>query len=144
MPDLFKTEEKPITNDDKIRLGSELAKLEIELKSKKDEKRKVNSNYRVAINKLEEACESVSTQLDTGKVQFKYAVEEVPDDGHQTISIIRTDTREQVDVRPMNEQEKEASRKRRQPELFEEGGGKGKGKVTSIKSAKKPKKNGKG
>jgi hypothetical protein len=63
---------------------------------------------------LQSRIKKVSGQIANGEVELKFEVEEIPDDSRQFIDIIRTDTKTRINSRPMNEAEKEASRKRRQ------------------------------
>lgn len=117
MGQLFETEKKPLTETDTLRLGAELAGTAGELIELKEEKSNVSRSYRVRIRELEEKVEALSRQLNDGVVEKKFEVEEVPDDSRKMIQILRKDTREQLTVRPMNEAEKEASRKRQQADL---------------------------
>lgn len=142
MGQLFETEKKPITETDRIRLGSELAQLDQELIATKAEKSKVSRTYRLKVDDLEGKIKKVSSQLAEGEVELDFEVEEIPDDARQFIDILRTDTNERINSRPMNEAEKEASRKRRQPELSFEADADGAG-VVARTSGMRPKARGK-
>lgn len=123
---LYETEKKPMNEEDRLRLGSEQAALNLELDKLKEEKRDVSAVYRVKIRETEEKIRTLATQLDEGAFEVKFEVVEIPDDARHMIVIQRKDTGREINVRPMTEAEKEASRKRRQGELFdgdgEEGG----------------------
>jgi uncharacterized protein (DUF885 family) len=121
MGQLYSTEKKAITDADKVRLGAELAAADRALIETKEEKTDVSRNYRVRIRNLEEQVASLARQLDTGVVENKFPIEEVPDDARGMINVLRADTKELVDSRQMNEAERAEMRKRKQGELFEEG-----------------------
>jgi hypothetical protein len=123
MPDLYKTEKVPMTPADRERLNVEHVTAQLELERMKDEKRSVNRVYRVGINKLEEQISSLAKELDEGAFERKFEVLEVPDDNRMLVSILRAETKELVDTRPMNEVEKEAARGRKQGDLPFEGDG---------------------
>jgi len=138
MGDLFQTEKKPITEADRIRLGADLAVVDRALIELKAEKTDVSRAYRVKIRKLEDESDTLSRQLADGVVENTFEVEEVPDDARQVMTILRAETKELLETRRFNEAEKEASRRRRQGELFE---GDGDGSVatpTKLRSVPKP------
>lgn len=116
---LFKTESKPVTDADLLRLGAELADVDIRIKTLEEEKSDASRAYRVKIRELKERAQSLARQRKDGIVEVKFAVVEVPDDARQMVAIHRADTNELVDHRPMNEAEKAAAAKRRQPEMFD-------------------------
>jgi hypothetical protein len=111
---LYSTEKKPTTQDDLIRLGDELADIDLKLKAVKDERSKVASSYRVKIRELEEKGQALARQRKEGMLEVRFEIEEVPDDSRMMVQILRKGTKEQIDLRPMNEAEKEAARKRKQ------------------------------
>jgi len=115
---LYETEKKTMTDADRARMNDEHVKAQLELENLKEEKRDVSSVYRVKIRELEEKIHTLATQLDEGTFEVKFEVIETPDDERQMIEITRKDTGERVNARPMTEVEKEASRKRRQGDLF--------------------------
>lgn len=119
---LYQTEQKPIQDADRMRLGAELAKVDLTLQATKDERGRVARSYRVKVRELEEQIGSLSRQLDEGVVDHKFAVIEEPDDAAQKIVIKRADTGHAVSTRPMNEAEKEARNRRVQVELFDADG----------------------
>lgn len=119
MEDLFQTEKKPITQADRDQLGSDLAKVDITIKGLKEEKADVNRSFRVKIRQLEDQSHTLSRQLDSGEVEHRFAVEEVSDDARLKVRVVRKDTGAEVSVRPMNEAEKLAAQKRKQPDLFD-------------------------
>jgi hypothetical protein len=116
-----------MTEADRLQLGAEQAGLNLELDKLKEEKKDVNAVYRVKIRETEEKIHTLAAQLDEGAFEVKFEVVEVPDDARQMISIRRRDNDAQINVRPMTEAEKDASRKRRQGDLFEGEGEKGDG-----------------
>jgi hypothetical protein len=138
MGQLFETEKKPITETDRKRLAGELATADRTLIALKGEKGNVSRAYRVRIRELEEKVDTLSRQLDDGVVELKFEVNEVPDDASQSIQIWRLDTNERITSRPMNEAEKEASRKRRQLELPLDGKGKHTNGTTARESSMRP------
>jgi len=118
---LYDTEKKTMSVDDRARMNEEHVKRQLELETLKEEKRDVSAVYRVKIRELEEKIHTLATQLDEGIIEVRFEVLEVPDDSRMMIAVQRKDTLEEINVRPMTEAEKEASRKRRQVEMFEEG-----------------------
>lgn len=117
--ELFLTEKKPITDDDRIRLGTELGAVDQKLADVKSEKSAVAKVYGGRIRELEQKVEVLSRQLALGEVEEKIEVEEIPDDARMQISVMRTGTGELHAVREMNEAEKEAARKRSQLSLYD-------------------------
>ena len=141
---LYETEKKPMNEDDRLRLGAEQAALNLELEKLKEEKKDVSSVYRVKIRETEDKIHTLATQLDEGAFDVKFEVVEIPDDARQMIAIQRKDTGREINVRPMTEAEKEASRKRRQGELFEsEESDTERPPARGLRGAKPKKKNGK-
>jgi hypothetical protein len=146
---LYETEKKPLDEGDRLRLGAEQAALSLELGKVKEEKKDVSSVYRVKIRELEEKIHTIASSLDEGAFEVKFEVLEEPDDERQVIDVKRKDTGERINTRPMTEVEKEASRKRKQGELFpdevsdtEPPPGKVRGLFGRNPKAKAPKKNG--
>lgn len=138
----YATEKKPITDDERIQLGGELAAVDQKLADVKGEKSAVAKVYGGRIRELEQAVLSLSRQLADGVIEHKFEIEELPDDSRQVIAIMRKDTGELFNSRPMNEAEKEASRKRKQPELSFEADENGAGVVARVTSMR-PKARGK-
>lgn len=140
---LYGSEKKAMNDTDRIAIGNELATVERQLIAVKEEKSNVNKKYRVRINDLEEKTDALSKQLADDVAVVRFEVEEVPDDARGYIQVLRKGTNELVNSRPMTEVEKEAMRKRKQIDLFDENGDpkdKPGGTVTSMR----PRKNGKG
>ena len=115
---MFDVEKKPMTETDRLAIGAEHAKRQIELEALKEEKKDVTAVYRVKIRELEEKIHTLAAELDAGEFDVKFEVVEVPDDERMVMAIERKDTHELVKTRPMTEGEKEAARKRKQTELF--------------------------
>jgi hypothetical protein len=111
---LFESEDRPMTEADRIKVGAELAEVDRMIIAVKEEKRSVNSAYRVRLNKLEERADVLSKQLTDGVVEIKFEVREVYDDERMVVDIERADTGKRTGSRPMTEPEKEAARKRKQ------------------------------
>jgi len=115
---LYETEERPMSEADRIKVGDELADVEQQIVAVKDEKRTVSSAYRVKIHRLEERASVLSKQWTDGKVEVSFEVVEVHDDGRFMVQVERADNHRPVGKpRPMTEPEKEAARKRSQGNL---------------------------
>lgn len=111
---LFDHEEKTMSEEDRQKVSGALAEIDQEIKSVKEEKRNVNSKYRVRINDLEKRQDVLSRQIIDGVVEVSFEVLEEHDDDHMMVHIIRKDTGRKVSTRQMTEPEKEAARKRKQ------------------------------
>lgn len=120
---LYETEQRDMTERDRIAAGAELAKRNIEIQAVKDERSAVSRLYRVKLKDLEDIRDTLSTQIDEGKIKERFEVVEVPDDARFMIQILRKDTNELWNTRPMTEGEREAARRRKQGDLFEDGDG---------------------
>jgi hypothetical protein len=114
---LFDTEERPMSEEDRIKVGDELAEVEQQIVAVKDEKRTVSSAYRVKIHRLEERASVLSKQWTDGVVEVSFEVLEVHDDKRLMVTIERKDTGRAMSTRQMTEPEKEAARKRLQGKL---------------------------
>jgi hypothetical protein len=126
---LYETEEREMTEADRIKIGAELASVDRQIIEKKEEKKNVNRAYRVALNKLEERSNVLSKQLQDGVTEDSFEVIEVHDDKRLMVQVMRKDTDRPVGgPRPMTEPEKEAARKRLQGDLPFDGEKKGRGK----------------
>lgn len=112
---LYESEERAMTEEDRIRVSAELADVDQSIKAVKEEKKNVNTNYRVKIRKLEERQDVLSRQLLDGVVDESFEVVEVHDDERLMVQVTRKDNGRPVGgPRPMTEPEKEAARKRKQ------------------------------
>lgn len=120
MSELYQTEKVEMSEADRERMNDEHVKSQLELEACKEEKRDVNSMYRVKIRQIEEKIHTLATQLDEGKFDRRYEVIEEPDDARLMMVINRKDTGALVSTRPMTEVEKAAAQKRKQPELFDD------------------------
>jgi hypothetical protein len=118
---LYGTEKKAISTEDRVRMNAEQNARELELGRLKEERSTVAHMYRVKVKELEEKILSVAGALDEGAFDVRFEVVEVPDDARQMIAVQRKDTGAQINVRPMTEVEKEASRRRKQTDMFEDG-----------------------
>ncbi len=116
---MYATQKKPMTENDRVRLGGELAGVSQRLAETKSEKSAVAKVYAGRVGNLENQITEISRQLTDGFLELRIEVEEVPDDARQIVVIVRTDTGEVFDSRPMNEAEKAEAVKRRQVGLFE-------------------------
>jgi hypothetical protein len=110
----FDQEEKPMSESDRTKVSAELAEIDQQIKAVKEEKRNVNSKYRVRINDLEKRQDVLSRQIIDGVVEVSFEVLEEHDDERLVVDIIRKDTEERISTRQMTEPEKEAARKRKQ------------------------------
>ena len=117
MTQLFETEKRPITDADRIKLGTELAAVDQRLAEVKAEKSGVSKVYGGRIRELEQKVEVLARQLADGVVFDQFEIDECPDDARQLIEIWRKDTNQLVRSRPMNEAEKAECVKRRQTGL---------------------------
>jgi hypothetical protein len=117
MAQLFETETRPITDQDRIKLGTELAAVDQRLAEVKAEKSGVSKVYGGRIRELEQKVEVLARQLADGVVFDQFEIDEAPDDARQMIEIWRKDTNRLVRSRPMNEGEKAESMKRQQTRL---------------------------
>jgi len=111
---LFEHEEKEMSDTERTKVSAALAEIDQEIKSVKQEKRDINSKYRVRINDLEKRQDVLSRQIIDGVVELSFEVTEQPDDEALKINVIRKDNDEKISSRPMTEPEKEAARKRKQ------------------------------
>lgn len=111
---LYETEERAMTEADRSKVSAELAEVDQQIKATKEEKKNVNANYRVRINKLEERQDVLSRQLIDGMVEVSFEVVEEHDDERLMVHVIRKDNQQKISTRQMTEPEKEAARKRKQ------------------------------
>lgn len=118
---LYETEERKMTEADRTKVGDELADVEQQIKSVEEEKKNVNTNYRVRIRKLKERADVLSRQWKDGMVEDSFEVVEEHDDARFMVDVVRKDNGRRVSVREMTEPEKEAARKRKQGKLFDGG-----------------------
>jgi len=114
---LYETEERSMSEEDRIKVGDELANVEQQIVAVKDEKRTVSAAYRVKIHRLEERASVLSKQWTDGMVEVSFEVVEVHDDGRLMVTIERKDNGRAISTRQMTEPEKEAARKRLQVDL---------------------------
>jgi len=114
---LYETEERPMSETDRTMTGDELADVEQQLKAVEEEKKNVNTNYRVRIRKLKERADVLSRQWKDGVVEVSFDVVEEHDDATLMVNIVRKDTNKKISARPMTEPEKEAARRRRQKSI---------------------------
>jgi hypothetical protein len=112
---LYESEERPMSEEDRIKVGNELADVDRQIIAIKEEKKNVNRAYRVRLNKLEERSDVLSKQWTDGIVEDSFEVVEVHDDDRFLVQVTRKDNGRPVGgPRPMTEPEKEAARKRKQ------------------------------
>jgi hypothetical protein len=116
---IYDTEERPMSEADRTKVGDELADVEQQIKAVEEEKRNVNTNYRVRIRKLKERADVLSRQWKDGVIEVSFEVVEVHDDERLIVDVERRDTGQRVTSRPMTEPEKEAARRRKQGKLFD-------------------------
>lgn len=117
---LYEVERREMTEKDRILAGAELAKRDLEIFALKEERTAVARVYRVKLKEMEDARHSLSTAIDEGQIETRFEVVEVPDDQRFMIQILRKDTNELWKTRPMTEAEREAARRRKQGELFDD------------------------
>ena len=111
---LYETEERSMDDHDRARVSAELAEVDQQIKATKEEKKNVNANYRVALNKLEERQDVLSRQLLDNMVEVSFEVDEEHDDERLMVHVVRKDNGRKISTRQMTEPEKEAARKRKQ------------------------------
>lgn len=121
----YEREEKPMSEGDRTKVSASLAEIDQEIKSVKEEKRNVNSKYRVRINDLEKRQDVLSRQIIDGVMEISFEVIEEHDDERLMVDIMRKDGGQRLSTRPMTEPEKAAASKRKQlkiPGTEDEGG----------------------
>lgn len=112
---LYETEERGMSEDDRIKVGNELADVDRQIIAVKEEKKSVNRAYRVRLTQLEDRSDVLSKQWTDGVIEDSFEVVEVHDDGRYLVQVERKDNGRAVGgPRPMTEPEKEAARKRKQ------------------------------
>jgi hypothetical protein len=118
---LYETEKRDMTNADRLAAGADLAKLDLQVAAFREERAHVARLYRTKLKDLEDARLALSTQLDEGVIETRFEVIEVPDDARFMVQLMRKDTNEMLadKIRPMNEPEREAARRRMQGDLFD-------------------------
>jgi len=116
---IYDTEERPMSDTDRTKVGDELADVEQQIKAVEEEKKNVNTNYRVRIRKLKERADVLSRQWKDGVIEVSFEVVEVHDDERLIVDVERKDTGQRLTSRPMTEPEKEAARRRKQGKLFD-------------------------
>jgi hypothetical protein len=116
--DLYESEERTMTEEDRIKVGNELADVDRQIIAIKEEKKNVNRAYRVRLNKLEERSDVLSKQWTDGVIEDSFEVLEVHDDERFMVQVTRKDNGRPVGgPRPMTEPEKAAAQKRKQGKL---------------------------
>lgn len=111
---LFDTEERPMTNEDRIQIGEQLADIDEQINAIEDEKRSVNASYSSRIKKLKTQARKLSRQWKDGVIEVTFEIVEVHDDKRLMVDIERKDNGRKISTRQMTEPEKEAARKRLQ------------------------------
>jgi hypothetical protein len=116
---LYGTEQREMTEKDRLVVGAAMAKRDLEIEALKEERTAVVRVYRVKLKELEDTRHALSTSYDEGVLEERFEVVEVPDDGRFLIQIMRKDTSELWKTRTMTEGERETARRRMQGDLFE-------------------------
>jgi len=117
LSNLYETEERAMSDADRKQVGDELADVEQTIRAVEEEKKNVNTNYRVRIRKLKERADVLSRQWKDGAIEVSFEVTETHDDETMMVHVERKDSGKRISSRPMTEPEKEAARKRKQGKL---------------------------
>ena len=112
--ELFETEEKPMSEEDRKQLDDELASVDDQIIAIKGERSKVLAKYRVSLRKLEDRQKVLLDQRRDEIVEVRFPVIEEHDDETMMVHVVRKDNAMKIGSRAMTEPEKEAARKRRQ------------------------------
>jgi hypothetical protein len=112
---LYETEERPMSEADRIKVGNELADVDRQIIAVKEEKKSVTRAYRARLTTLEDRSDVLSKQWTDGVIEDSFEVVEVHDDERYLVQVERKSNGRAVGgPRPMTEPEKAAAHKRKQ------------------------------
>ena len=134
MPTTFDLDPKPLSEKNRLALGGEHARLELQRNAVRQDMADSNGGFRKQIKELNKRAKEISEQLDQDVYRERVEVDEKPIDAELAVEIFKAGTKESLGKRDMTAEEKKAARKRLQPELALNGKGKGNSKMSAVKT----------